>query len=80
MVKRSKHPKPPHPPHELPPHLRNKKLDVKLLGVSIAIATAFCIVLGGLMAYANLGLNVILPVLAPVWVGGATLWYSTHSK
>ena len=73
---------PPHLPHEppLPPHLRKKNIDVSLLGVSLALASVFCFLLGAVLFYFAIGLNVILPVLAPVWVGGISLWYSSHSK
>ncbi|MFH1056241.1 MAG: hypothetical protein V1717_00365 [Candidatus Micrarchaeota archaeon] len=76
-------PKPPHlhPPHEppVPPHLRKKNIDFPLLGKSVALASVFCALLGTVLYYSGIGLNVILPALAPVWVGGITLWYSGHS-
>ncbi|HLC38021.1 MAG TPA: hypothetical protein VJI71_01055 [Candidatus Norongarragalinales archaeon] len=72
-----RHEHPPHPP--LPPH-EKKKINYRLLGESVLLSSAVCLILGIILFYSSVAFNVILPALAPVWVGGITLWYSNHSR
>lgn len=65
-------PPPPDNPHKLPPHQSKKgKLIWALL--TGTIVTAF---IGFLLNLFDISINVILPVLAPIWVGSTTLIYT----
>ena len=83
--KHGKHkpPVPPKPPHEMPghepPHLKHKKLNKEALFRALAIGTIFTIIVYGALNYVGITINIILPVIAPVWAGSTTLLY-THYK
>ena len=77
-------PKPPHeqgprPPHP-PPHEAAKKGRCKKILVGIAVGTIVAFIAGLTMHFFGISINVILPVLAPVWVGVTTLVFMALSQ
>jgi uncharacterized membrane protein len=76
------HPKPISPPLDsLPYHQPIKtRRHAKILVISILLGTIFTVVLGLILGYFKISINVILPVLAPIWVGSITLFQSIISK
>ncbi|MBU1149069.1 hypothetical protein KKI23_03185 [Patescibacteria group bacterium] len=66
----------PHEHPKLPPH---RKKSGKLIWAIItgSVATAF---VGFFLNLFNIPINVILPVLAPIWVGSITLIYSVNKE
>ena len=89
-------PPPPHPhipgppPHDnkpisppldsLPHHQAPKEKRGKSLMAAIIIGTILAIIVGLILRYFEISVNIILPVLAPIWVGTITLIYSVNSK
>jgi hypothetical protein len=76
-------PKPPHlrkhPPHgplPLPPHLMHAKENKGVLLKSFLAGSALTLVVGAVLLAAKVESNVVLPVIAPVWVGSITLLYN----
>ena len=79
-------PKPPHPPG--PPLSRatpsetkgsreaHKKKSGKALFLGLILGTLIVLVVGAILYYLSISINVILPVLAPIWVGSVTLGYT----
>lgn len=74
--------KPPHllhnPPHEhaLPPHLRHAVEGKNALLKGVVVGSALTLVVGLILFYAGIKIEVVLPVIAPVWVGSITLLYN----
>ena len=84
-------PPPPPPPHEhkkpisppldsLPYQQAPRSHKLKALVLAVIVATIFTAVVGFILYYFYIPVNVILPVLAPIWVGSITLFYSLFSK
>ncbi|MFH0835563.1 MAG: hypothetical protein V1834_00170 [Candidatus Micrarchaeota archaeon] len=77
--KKGKPPKPGeygHPlPHQ-PPHLRDKQLNKSVLLKSVLVGTALTLIVGLILFFAGIKIEVVLPVIAPVWVGSITLLYN----
>lgn len=64
----------------LPYHKPAKERKGKSLLMAVIFGTLFTIIVGFTLFLFNISINVILPVLAPIWVGSATLIYSVNSK
>jgi len=88
-----KHPhlKPPHhspeskkplaPPLEsLPYHQVVKENKGKTLIIALIFGSLATLIIGLVLKYFDISINIILPVLAPIWVGSITLIYSVNSK
>jgi hypothetical protein len=73
------HPPPP-PPHQGPPSHNqkgpHKKRSLKALLLGFFIGTVITGIIGGILWVSDIPVNVVLPVLAPVWVGSVSLFYS----
>lgn len=50
-----------------------KKKGFALLFVSLSVGTFISVILALILVYLKLSTNVILPVIAPVWIGSTTL-------
>ncbi|MBU1167775.1 hypothetical protein KKC60_05245 [Patescibacteria group bacterium] len=73
------------PPHHVPkgpppgieiPHevvLREKKNDLWRIIVAFVLGSFIALFVGGILFFLNIHINVILPVLAPVWIGMITI-------
>lgn len=71
---------PPHPkPHGGPPHLRVKSRARRVV-LAFVISTLVALGIGYILYYFEISINVILPVLAPIWVGVATISYMAMSE
>ncbi len=70
----------PPPPRQGPPHHDqkgpHKKRSSKALTLGFFIGTIIAGIIGGILWVSDISVNVVLPVLAPVWVGSASLFYS----
>ncbi|NUM25317.1 MAG: hypothetical protein HUU49_01680 [Candidatus Buchananbacteria bacterium] len=60
--------------HNRPVNKKKSLLTAVLIGT---IITGLC---AGALSFFNISIEVILPVLAPIWVGSITLIYSVNSK
>ena len=71
------HPPPP-PPNHLSPHPKapHKKRSIKALALGFLIGTIIAGIIGGILCVSDLSVNIVLPVLAPIWVGSVSLFYS----
>ncbi len=74
-------PKPPHGPgpHPGPPHERKKLFGIftaRSLIFGLILGTIITGIMGLVLNYFAISINVILPVLAPIWVGSITLSYT----
>jgi len=67
----------PPPPGIKPPHQPYKKKK-GLLMMSLIIGTIITIIIGLILNYYKISVNVILPVLAPIWVCSITLIYTIN--
>jgi len=79
--------KPPALPHEkgphekgLPAHERARKARPKRIAISLIAGTAVAFVVGLVLHFFQISINVILPVLAPIWVGVVTLAFTAMSQ
>lgn len=68
-------PKPPHPPK--PPH---KERSPKALLLGLLLGSFITAIVGLILRMSEISINVILPVLAPIWVGSITLVYSVFRE
>ena len=90
-----KPPLPPLPPHHLNPqdekpisppldslpyHHPPRGKKSKSLLFAVIFGSLFTIIVGYVLFLFGISINVILPVLAPVWVGVITLIYSVNTK
>lgn len=69
------HPKPIGPDHQLPSGNNHK---IKVILAALLIATLVALVIGVVLHFVGVKIDVILPVLAPIWVGAITLVYTTN--
>ncbi|MFH0922592.1 MAG: hypothetical protein V1811_00870 [Candidatus Micrarchaeota archaeon] len=67
---------PPHGPPPSPPHLMHAKENKGVLAKAVVTGTTFSLAVALILFYSGIKLEVILPVIAPVWVGSITLVYS----
>lgn len=84
MQKHPPHPQPPEeiklapPPHHFPPQ------PLKARGPqfikSFLIGSLFTVIIGLVLKNFQIRIEVILPVLAPIWVGSISLLYSTSKE
>ncbi len=75
-------PKHHHPPHLMPPHLRKPKHG-SMFGViliSFLVSSVFTIIVASIMAYFKISWNVIIPSMAPIWIGIATISYMAQTQ
>ena len=73
--------KPISPPLDsLPHHKPPEKKKIKSFIVALLLATILAVTVGFILHYFHISINVILPVLAPIWIGTITLFYSVNSK
>jgi len=73
------HEHPPHPPHgtpTVPPHLMHAKENKSVLLKSFLAGSALTLAVGLILLNAKVELNIVLPAIAPVWVGSITLLYN----
>ena len=75
--------KPPHelhhePPHEppLPPHLKHDGENKNALLKGVVAGSALTLIVALILFYAGIKIEIVLPVIAPVWVGSITLLYN----
>jgi len=68
------------PLKSLPYHQAAKVNKTKSLLLAVIFGTLLAIIIGFILNYFNLSINVIMPVLAPIWVGSITLIHSINSK
>jgi drug/metabolite transporter (DMT)-like permease len=85
-------PPPPHkplPPDEkpisppldsLPHHKPPKTRKVKPLISAAILGTLVTLIVGLVLQYFNISIEVILMALTPIWVGSITLFYSVRTK
>lgn len=87
-------PLPPVPPHHHPDNIKplsplleslpyNQKVQenkLKSLTIALIFGSFITLILGLVLKFFSISINIILPVLAPVWVGSITLIYSVNSK
>lgn len=70
----------PPPPPQGPLHDNqkgpHKKRSLKALVLGFLIGTIITGIIGGILWVSEISVNVVLPVLAPVWVGSVSLFYS----
>jgi hypothetical protein len=79
---------PPKPPHHKPPkpgrpdqeHLEERKLDLWHLFSSILIGSGLALGIGFILYFIGIETDVILPVLAPIWVGAITVSLTLFKK
>lgn len=64
----------------LPHHKAVKEGKGRTLVLSIIFGTLISAMVGFILFILNISINVILPVLAPIWVGSITLIYSVNYK
>lgn len=57
------------------PKSRGKKKSFGILFLSVVIGTVVTMAVGMVMIYFKLPVTVVLPVLAPIWVGSITLTF-----
>ena len=73
--------KPISPPLEsLPHHQPAKEKKGKALIIGVALGTILTAVIGIILWYFNISINIILSALAPIWVGSITLIYSVTAR
>jgi len=73
--------KPISPPlKSLPHHHPPKERKTKSLIMAIIFGTIIAAGVGFILWYFEISINIILPVLAPIWIGTITLVYSVNSK
>ena len=78
----SKEEKPIFPPLKSLPHHQgvvNRK-RVKELIISLVLGTAIALVVAFVLGYFKISINVILPVIAPIWIGSISVIYSVITK
>ncbi|MAF14195.1 MAG: hypothetical protein CMI53_04890 [Parcubacteria group bacterium] len=63
-------------PHQKPP----KDNKAKTLIIAIIFGSILTVAMGFILKFIGISVNVILPVLAPIWVGTITLIYSVSTK
>jgi len=68
---------PPPPPH---PIKQDHKVKRSSLIKSIIIGTFLAGLVGFILNQFNININVILPVIAPVWIGSTTLFYQVFKE
>ena len=84
-------PRPPHPPvpdhkplapalNSIPHNAPPQESKTRSLLFAVVSGSILSLIVGILLAYFKISINVILPVLAPVWVGSITLIYSVNTK
>ncbi|MBU1131536.1 hypothetical protein KJ840_05400 [Patescibacteria group bacterium] len=67
----------PPPPHHQPLHQKFKK---GVLIKSIILGAILAALVGLMLNFFQISINVILPVLAPIWVGSITLFYQVFKE
>ena len=73
--------KPISPPlKSLPYHQSFKENKKQSLMIAVIFGSFVTIIAALVLVYFKISVNVILPVLAPIWVGSITLLYSVNSK
>ena len=50
-----------------------QKSNLRIIGVNITLALLFAAMIGAVLAYYHIVLTVILPTVAPLWMGMAML-------
>lgn len=74
-------PKPlPHEPLPHPPKPPHKKRSPKTLLIGFLTGTVLTALIGLILWMLEISINVILPVLAPIWVGSVSLVYSVFRE
>ena len=68
------------PLDSLPHHKKPEEKKGGALIYGLLFGTIITAIVGGALWYFGISVNVILPVLAPIWVGSITLVYSVSSK
>lgn len=68
-----KPPEPGHPPHPKPSKEGTGKNRVKAIVLSVALGTVVALIAGLALNFFQIQINVILPVLAPIWIGVTSL-------
>ena len=71
---------PPPPLKPLPGHHPLRENKKKALLVALLIGSVITVAAGVGLYLLDISINVILPVLAPIWIGTITLIYSVNSK
>lgn len=64
----------------LPHHKAPKEKKGKSLMMAIIFGTILAAIVGVVLRYFEISINIILPVLAPIWIGVITLIYSVNVK
>lgn len=64
----------------LPYHQAAKEKGIKKLVISLVLGTLIALVAAFMLGYFKISINVILPAIAPIWIGSISIIYSVITR